>query len=102
MKNPTIYDEWAFLLPKIRANLATPGERERFEILGRRIVQPAVDRAVAQARAAAERQQQAQRQARAAAERARAQQLQPRGESPAQRLMREEIQRKQAQRPQRR
>ena len=79
MKNPTIYDEWSFLLPKVRANLATAGERARYEELTRRIVEPAVQRAMRERerQAAAARQQQAQRQARAAAERARAQQLQP-------------------------
>ena len=46
MKNPTIYDEWSFLLPKVRANLATAGERARYEELTRRIVEPAVQRAM--------------------------------------------------------
>ena len=63
MKNPTIYDEWSFLLPKVRANLATAGERARYEELTRRIVEPAVQRAAAQAREAAERARAQQRQA---------------------------------------
>ena len=64
MKNPTIYDEWSFLLPKVNTNLATPGERERYEVLTRRIVEPAVQAAMRererQARAARQRQPQRQ------------------------------------------
>ena len=64
MKNPTIYDEWSFLLPKVRANLATAGERARYEELTRRIVEPAVQTAMREReRQAAARQ--AQRQPRA-------------------------------------
>ena len=63
MKNPTIYDEWSFLLPKVRANLATAGERARYEELTRRIVEPAVQRAAAAAAQAAERARAQQRQA---------------------------------------